>query len=81
MILVLTLRSIILQVLCKNYAFLKHRALFCSANQCKIFSQIGRKLLSLMTKKINLFQDEDEDDKNLGARLFWVERVDGQAWS
>ena len=29
---------------------------------------------------MNLYLDEDEDE-NLGARLFWVERVDGQAWS
>ena len=78
MILVLkrTLHSIILQVLCKNYPFLKHKALFCSANQCIISSQIGRD-----DRKLNLFLDEDEDDQNLGGRLFWVERVDGQAWS
>ena len=80
LVLIKTLNSIILQVLCENYPFLKHWALFCSANQCIISSQTERKLVSLMTKKINLFQDEDEDD-NLGARLFWVERVDGQAWS
>ena len=30
---------------------------------------------------MNLYLDEDEDEKNLGGRLFWVERVDGQAWS
>ena len=30
---------------------------------------------------MNLYLDEDEEDQNLGARLFWVERVDGQAWS
>ena len=75
-----TLHSIILQVLCKNYPFLKHRALSFNANQCIISSQIGRKLVSLMTK-MNLYLDEDEDDQNLGGRLFWVERVDGQAWS
>ena len=30
---------------------------------------------------MNLYLDKDEDEKNLGARLFWMERVDGQAWS